>query len=62
MIEYENRCADCGLPCMGESCPYRNVPVTYCDECGEEIVEDVYDVDGDELCEYCLLKRFRRES
>ena len=32
----ENHCVDCGLPCLGSSCPYRNVPVDYCDDCGDE--------------------------
>ena len=62
MVRYEYRCADCGLPCLGDSCPNRNVPVPYCDECDEEIGSDVYDVDGEELCETCLLNRFRRVS
>lgn len=61
MVRYEDQCVSCGLPCMGSSCPNRNVPVQYCDECDEEI-DEVYDVDGDELCEECCLKRFRRVS
>jgi hypothetical protein len=28
--------------------------------CGEEIEGDIYD-DGDELCEHCLLERYRKE-
>ena len=59
MVRYENRCVDCGLPCMGESCQNRNLPVTYCDECGEEI-QEAYEVDGEELCDGCCLSRFRR--
>lgn len=53
-------CASPGYPCRGESCPRRHVEVYYCDECGEEIDGDVYE-DGDDLCEYCLLKRYRKE-
>ena len=63
MVRYEDHCCDCavpGYPCRGSSCPYRNVPVYYCDDCGDEI-EDVYDVDGEELCEECLKDMFRKE-
>lgn len=65
MIRYENHCCDCATgayPCFGSSCPNINVPVPYCDECGYEIEEDIYDVDGDELCEDCLKERFRRKE
>ena len=58
MVRIENDCVDCGLPCMGGSCPLRNVEHRYCDKCGDEIGE-YYDVDGEELCEYCLKERFR---
>jgi len=61
MVRYEDQCVDCGLPCMGNSCPNKNVPVIYCDECHDEI-DEVYDVDDDELCEDCCLKRFRRAT
>jgi formylmethanofuran dehydrogenase subunit E len=44
---------------LGASCPYRNVEVHYCDKCGEEL-EDIYDVDGEELCEECLKEAFRK--
>ena len=62
MVRYENHCCDCavpGYPCSGSSCPNRNVPVYYCDSCGEEL-EEIYDVDGEELCEDCLKDMFRR--
>lgn len=61
MVQYENDCVDCGLPCLGDSCKYRNVPHYYCDECSEEL-EDIYDVDGEELCEDCLIDRFKRRG
>lgn len=38
MIEYENECLGCtsmGMHCKGKSCPNREVPHHYCDECGE---------------------------
>ena len=62
-VRYEDQCVDCGLPCMGESCPNRNVPVYTCDDCSEEFYpEDLYEVDGDMLCEHCLLNRFPKVS
>ena len=62
MIIYENQCCDCaapGYPCLGSSCPNRRVPVHYCDRCDGEL-EEIYDVDGEELCEDCLKDMFRR--
>ena len=44
---------------MGTSCPLRKVEVHYCDKCDEEI-DEIYDVDGEELCEECLKERFKR--
>lgn len=55
MYKIEDDCVDCGLPCLGDSCPYRNVTVNYCDECGEEY-EFLYDYNGQELCKDCLLE------
>ena len=63
MVKIENHCCDCaapGYPCLGSACPNRNVEVYYCDECGEELDDDIYDVDGEELCEECLKERFIR--
>lgn len=61
MLKVENQCVDCGLPCLGSSCSYRNVEVYYCDRCGNECGDEVYDVDGTDLCEYCLKDQFRKE-
>ena len=58
MVTYENDCVSCGLPCLGDSCPYQNVPHRYCDRCGEELGMEWYEVEGDELCEHCLKERF----
>lgn len=55
MKQLENECVDCGLPCLGNSCPNRNVPRFYCDECGDEA--QLYDFDGEELCIDCIEKR-----
>jgi hypothetical protein len=56
MIKYENDCVGCpdGMPCLGNSCPNRRVPHLYCDKCGEE-AEKLYDLDGENLCEECVL-------
>ena len=61
MVKIEDHCVDCGLPCLGSSCPNRNVTQYYCDKCGEEIsCDEIYDVDGEELCEECLKEMFLR--
>lgn len=46
--------------CMGSGCPNKNVEVYYCDKCGKEIDGDVYEVDGDDVCEMCLHEKFRK--
>lgn len=64
MRKIENHCQNCavpGYPCLGNSCPNRHVVVHFCDDCGEEMW-DIYDVNGEELCEDCLKKRFWRED
>ena len=55
MTRFENQCVDCGLPCLGSSCPNRNVRVLYCDNCEGE-TDKLYVLNGDELCEECLLE------
>ena len=68
MVKYENHCCDCatpGYPCMGAICPLTHVEVHYCDGCDprcEDPLDEIYDVDGDELCEECLKERFRRSK
>lgn len=54
MIIYENECVACGLPCLGSSCTYRNVPHYICDQCGEEIEGSVYEYYNEHYHEYCL--------
>ena len=64
MIKRENGCVQCsaaGLHCLGSSCPNESITIIYCDDCEDEIEDEVYEVDGEELCEYCLKARFRRE-
>ena len=59
MITYEDECVGCPteMGCMGSACPNRNVPHFYCDKCKDD-VEKLYNYDGDEICEECLLKEF----
>lgn len=60
MVREENHCCDCavpGYPCRGSLCPNRHVEVHYCDKCGCQL-EDIYEVDGEELCEDCLKEKF----
>lgn len=52
-VRYEDQCCDCGLPCLGDSCKNRNVPIWYCDKCGAED-EDLYEYEGQELCLDCI--------
>lgn len=59
MKKITNECVDCGLPCLGNSCPHRNVTRYYCDDCCEE-QEQIYYYDGEELCIYCIEKRLEK--
>lgn len=65
MKKIESFCCSCatdGYPCLGKNCPNQNVDVYYCDVCGDAIDDgEVYESDGDELCEGCLLDRYRKE-
>ena len=55
MMSIENECVDCGLPCLGESCPFRNVTRYYCDKCNDEA--PLYYYGGMELCAECILEQ-----
>ena len=62
MLKKENHCVDCDIPCIGSSCSNKDVLVYYCDSCGDEIdFDEVYEVDGDDLCEDCLKEMFKKE-
>lgn len=64
MVRLENHCCDCATPaypCRGALCPLTSVEVHYCDRCDEEL-DDIYDVEGEELCEDCLKDMFRRNK
>lgn len=56
MRKIENECVDCGLPCLGNSCPNRNVVRFYCDRCTKETT--LYNYYGEEICKECLLREF----
>lgn len=62
MIHYENECCGCAVPaypCRGSSCPNRNVPHFYCDDCGNEFdPKELYDVEDQMLCEKCTLLQY----
>ena len=61
MVKYENECVGCPpeMGCLGDSCPNRNVMHLYCDKFQDD-VEVLYDYDGEELCEECLLDSFEK--
>ena len=67
MKRIENHCCGCATPsypCLGDACPERRVPVYYCDKCDpkcREPLDEVYEADGKDLCEFCLLDMFRKE-
>lgn len=50
----ENRCVDCGLPCLGNACPYRNVSTDYCDYCFGNKAK--YRIGNRDICEDCASK------
>ena len=59
MVETENECCDCGLPCTYQACPYWAVTRCYCDKCGEE--QDVlYWWDRQQLCLDCIEEQLER--
>ena len=63
-VTLENECVGCppNMGCLGDSCPNRNVAHYRCDKCDAEVdPEDLYDVDGVDLCEDCLKAKYRKE-
>lgn len=62
MVKYKDEycgCATESYPCLGSSCPNRNVKNLYCDECDDD-VEELYDFEGVQLRKECLLKKFEK--
>ncbi|MEE0969606.1 MAG: hypothetical protein U0M06_09570 [Clostridia bacterium] len=66
MKKIENCCCDCavpGYPCRGESCELRHVEVYYCDNCDpkcDEPLDEVFEVEGKDLCLDCLKRLFEK--
>lgn len=59
MIKYENQCCGCaapGYPCIGDSCPYMNVPVYYCDFCDKKTHAE-YILEDEHYCEFHARKQ-----
>jgi hypothetical protein len=65
MKKIENHCCGCATeayPCSGSLCPNRRVAVYYCDNCKSQLEDDeIYEVDGEDLCETCLKDLFRKD-
>lgn len=61
MIKRESGCVSCGFPCRGRGCPHYEIERCFCDVCKDE-VEELYEVDGIEICEDCLKKRGRKNE
>lgn len=53
MIKIRNECCDCGLPCLGNTCPNLHVKHYICDICGNE-PDHLYRYEGQELCIDCI--------
>ena len=55
--QIEDLCVGCPpeIGCFGNACPYKNVPVYYCDECGDQA--PLYIWDNLELCLDCIEKK-----
>lgn len=63
MKKIVDECCDCAVPaypCLGNSCPRRNVERYFCDNCDAEIDDELYEVDGEDLCIDCLKERFKK--
>lgn len=64
MREVKDECCGCAVPaypCMGSSCPNKNVVHYYCDRCKSEFgAEELYQYEGEEVCGDCILEDFER--
>lgn len=47
---HSSDCVDCGLPCLGKSCPHWERVDYYCDSCNDYAE---YEIDGEHYCESC---------
>lgn len=57
MIKFENDCVGCPQGCI--HCGRESVPYLCCDECECEY-EELYEYNGEQLCEDCLLEHFNK--
>ena len=57
MVKYESNCNGCP-DCIGCGRSHKKVAVVYCDICNHEIQDDVYNLDGQHVCEDCLKETF----
>lgn len=59
MLVHEDFCVECqeqGLPCLGDICNARSVPVHYCDRCGDQAD---WVIDGQDYCSCCAWMHLR---
>ena len=61
MVVFENQCTGCsdlGIPCLGNCCPNRRVPVFYCDNhncsSSHEGTDRLFKVGDSQLCMSCV--------
>ena len=56
MIEYKDECVGCpdGMGCLGDACLYSKMPLTYCDECGQEDALYTFPNTDEQLCQNCM--------
>lgn len=59
MVKRESGCVSCGLPCLGRACPHYEEITLVCDKCGHS-VDDLYEYDGGQVCEECLINNFTK--
>jgi len=58
-VRYEDDCAGCGKPCIGDLCRYKKKAIYFCDECLDDLNPiKLYHYEDAELCASCLLGHF----
>ena len=58
-----DECCGCAVPSYpcNDSCPLREVVHYHCDDCDADIdLDEIYEVDGEDLCLDCLKGRFKK--
>lgn len=63
MVRFENQCCSCAVPaypCLGSSCPNRNVPVLICDKCKDEVEELFWWDDTEQWCIDCIKENLEK--